>query len=143
GGAAGPGKGASDRRDQPEGDPQLSARVGQGEHRRPDAGVGVVGPGDGRRPAGVDRDHGQVGVDLDPGHPPHGAPVVSSPRMLWALGATSPSASTTPDPRPRPRPIPTTDGPTRSATCRTACSSSSSTLMRRSFLASNLLIASY
>ena len=74
---------------------------------------------------------------------PANTTVVSSPRMLWALVATSPSASTTPDPRPRPRPIPTTDGPTRSATCRTVCSSSSSTLMRRSSLASNLLIASY
>jgi hypothetical protein len=44
---------------------------------------------------------------------PSNTTVVSSPRMLWALVATIPSASTIPDPRPRPRPMPTTDGPAR------------------------------
>ena len=54
--------------------------------------------------------------------------VTSSPRRLWALVRTVPSAMTTPEPR-VPRPIPTMDGPTRSATVATADWSSSMTLM--------------
>src|SRR6266540_26811 len=55
--------------------------------------------------------------------------VTSSPRRLWALVATRPSARTMPEPRPGPRPMPTTAPPACSATREMACSSSSSALM--------------
>ena len=84
--AAGAAEGPLDAGDEPERDPQpASARVGQGEHRRPDPGGGAVRPGQRRGPAGVDVDDGQVGIDVVPGHGPlGGVPVREGDRHLIA-----------------------------------------------------------
>jgi hypothetical protein len=75
--AAGAAEGPLDAGDEPERHPQPApARVGQGEHRCPNARGTVGRPGQRRGPAGVDVNDGQVGVDVMPGHAPlGGAPV--------------------------------------------------------------------